>query len=103
MWHEPIRTSRSLWFAISISLFLIAGAINWIPESKDETYWENWYRFITGRYGCSSSEFVFILALKGMFLAVPCLVLGWVCQALARAAIAIRRRSTQGRQHSEHV
>jgi hypothetical protein len=82
MWHQAIPTNYRLWAAIAFGIFVGAGCINWVPESKALAYWPTWWLFVTGKYACPTEEFVFVLAMWGVMLAIPAVILGWVGQAV---------------------
>jgi hypothetical protein len=96
MWRRPIRTSYRLWAAFAVALFVAAGCVNWVPESKALAYWPTWAVFLSGEYGSTAADFALVLAMWGLLLAVPSVLLGWVGQAAVRAAW-VGLRGTSGR------
>ncbi|OWK43651.1 hypothetical protein FRUB_03250 [Fimbriiglobus ruber] len=68
----------------TLCLFVMAGSINWLPESKALAYWPMWWSFLSGNYGCTVTDFLFVLAAWGLLLAVPSIVFAWACQAIVQ-------------------
>ena len=93
-WKREFRSSPWLWAAFSVAAFAVAGYLLEIPVGKERAkYWE----LVCGvaRIQDSSLGFVtMLLVFWGMILAVPCLGVGWVLQAVAQILLA---RKTQKR------
>ena len=94
MWRKRIQTNYALWAAISFMLFVAICSFN-LNGAKGASYWDQWAIFLSGQYGCSADEFILVLGIQGLVLAIPSLVLGWIAQAVVQVLLtAMNRRST---------
>jgi len=88
VWKRQFRSSPLLWSAFSMAAFAVAGYLLEIPVGKERAYyWE--LVFGVARIQDSSRGFVaMLLVFWAMILAVPCLGVGWVLQAVAQVLLA---------------
>jgi hypothetical protein len=92
MWTRELRTSLWMWFVFSIAAFAIAGYLLEVPVGKDSArYWELAFAIARPK-GAPLLYIAFLLVFWGLVLAVPCLGVGWVLQAMIQFAFA---RETQ--------
>src|SRR5436305_1973869 len=88
MWRRPFQTSGRLWAVFAVALFVAAGCVNWVPESKAVAYWPTWVICLSGEYGCTAADFLDALAMWGLLLGAPSVLFGCVAQAVTQAVWA---------------
>jgi hypothetical protein len=79
---RKLSTNLPLWAVISVTIFVVLGFVNLNPKSKGSfPYWDLWAIFLRGEYICPTSDFIGPLAIFGMIIGVPSVVLGWIIHA----------------------
>jgi hypothetical protein len=88
-----LRTSKRIWFGISIPLFIAAWFLRG-GKGGDEPAWDIWRVFLAHDYFCSDGEMLMGLGICTLAFAVPALLAGWLLQFPVCVALYYFRRGS---------
>jgi hypothetical protein len=84
--HRPLRSSRKVWLAISITLFVACWFLRG-GKGGDEPIGEIWWVFITGDYICSVPEMLIPVGFFTFVFAAVAALIGWILQFIVCMAL----------------